>query len=137
MICDTSGLLSAHVSGETLHEESLDALNMGETLVLSPFVLCEIDYLAATRYGRQVATRILDELSHPEYELAALSRQDLSACLDVVSTYQDLGVGLTDASLVVLAKRYGTDEILTLDQRHFRAIRGLDGRHFRLLPFDV
>lgn len=32
-------------------------------------------------------------------------------------------VGLADASLVVLAERYGVAEVLTLDERHFRAMR--------------
>jgi hypothetical protein len=31
----------------------------------------------------------------------------------------------------------GTDEILTLDERHFRAMVGLSGRPFRLLPADA
>jgi predicted nucleic acid-binding protein len=45
-------------------------------------------------------------------------------------------LGLTDASIVVLADRYGAKDILTLDERHFRAIRASDRRLFRLLPAD-
>jgi hypothetical protein len=45
-------------------------------------------------------------------------------------------IGLTDASLVVIAARYRTSTILTLDERHFRAIRPLDGNAFTLLPTD-
>ena len=38
----------------------------------------------------------------------------------------------------VLAERYGTRDILTLDERHFRALRPLTGAgHFRLLPTDT
>ncbi len=49
-----------------------------------------------------------------------------------------LGIGLADASVVVLAERYGTYDILTLDERHFRAMRPLTGRRsFRLLPADA
>jgi predicted nucleic acid-binding protein len=48
--------------------------------------------------------------------------------------HRDLGVGLAPASIVVLAGRYGTDRVLTLDERRFRALRTPDGRPFVLLP---
>ena len=46
-------------------------------------------------------------------------------------------IGLADASIVVLANRYDTDRVLTLDERHFRALRTLDGKPFTLLPADA
>jgi len=42
-----------------------------------------------------------------------------------------------DASLVVLAARSETRDILTLDERHFRAVVDARGRPFRLLPADA
>lgn len=48
--------------------------------------------------------------------------------------YEDQGIGLTDASLVVLAHRYRTDRLLTLDHRHFRILRTAAGGSFTLLP---
>jgi predicted nucleic acid-binding protein len=47
-----------------------------------------------------------------------------------------LGIGLADASIVVLAARHGVREVLTLDERHFRALRDTRVRAFRLLPAD-
>jgi hypothetical protein len=44
---------------------------------------------------------------------------------------------LADASIVVLATRYGARDLLTLDERHFRGPRGPAGRPFRLLPADA
>ena len=35
-----------------------------------------------------------------------------------------------------LAERHGTHDILTLDERHFRAVAGPGGRPFRVLPAD-
>ncbi len=137
MICDTSGLLSALVAGQPHHELSLAAINSAHALVIPPLTLCEIDYLATTRHGGGTSTRILTELAEPEYEIASFTTADLTAAIDVMRTYEDLNIGLTDASLVVLAKRYKTNEILTLDQRNFRTVRSLTGRHFRLLPFDM
>jgi predicted nucleic acid-binding protein len=46
-------------------------------------------------------------------------------------------VGVTDAVNVVLADRYRTTRLLTLDQRHFRRLRPLWGADYiTLLPYD-
>lgn len=136
LICDTSGLLSAHAVDQPHHEASLEALNAASDLIVSPLVLCEVDYLATARHGSAGSRRIMAELTHSEYEIAQFTSSDLRSALDIMNTYADLELGVTDASLVVLANRYDTHEVLTLDQRHFRVLRGLDGRPFRLLPFD-
>lgn len=64
----------------------------------------------------------------------ALDRADLMRAICVIDTYADLNVGLADASLVVLADRYRTRTILTLDRRHFDLMRPLAGGHFEILP---
>jgi predicted nucleic acid-binding protein len=46
-------------------------------------------------------------------------------------------IGLVDASVVVLAARHRVRDVLTLDERHFRALRTLDRRRFRILPADA
>ncbi len=50
--------------------------------------------------------------------------------------YSNLAIGLADASIVVLAQRHGTRDVLTLDERHFRALRVSGGKRFRVLPAD-
>jgi predicted nucleic acid-binding protein len=52
----------------------------------------------------------------------------------LIRRYHDQDIGITDASLAVLARRYGTRTILTLDRRHFGVIRPLDGGRFKLIP---
>src|SRR5674536_357914 len=70
------------------------------------------------------------------YDLARLTAGDIAACVGVDRAYGDLGIGLADASLVVLAARTATRSLLTLDERHFRAVRPQQGGAFRLLPAD-
>ena len=48
--------------------------------------------------------------------------------------YADQEIGVTDASLVVLAHRYSTKHVLTLDRRHFTVVRPVGGGRFTLLP---
>lgn len=54
----------------------------------------------------------------------------------MVGRYRDQNIGLADGSLVVLAHRYRTDRLLSLDHRHFGGIRTLAGGEFTLLPTD-
>jgi predicted nucleic acid-binding protein len=44
---------------------------------------------------------------------------------------------LADASNVVLANRHDTLDVITLDERRFRALRGPGGRPFHILPADA
>lgn len=67
--------------------------------------------------------------------VAQFSNDDLDQAIAVVEQYTDLNIGITDASIVVLAARYHTTRILTLDHKHFQAITPLaSGDHFTLLP---
>ena len=105
-------------------------------LVLSPFVLAELDYLVATRISPAAALALLAEVARGAYRLESFDAADVAAAHDVIEAYGDLDVGLADASIVVLAQRYETFDVLTLDQRHFRTLRGPAGRPFRVLPAD-
>jgi len=137
MICDTSALLAALWSDQPESEQCTRILKDAPLAVLSPFVLAEFDFLVANATSTQKASKAVRHLTESGFELAEFGWSDVRSALEVCETYSDLGLGLTDASLVVLAKRYKTNEILTLDQTRFRAIRGLDGRHLQLLPFDT
>jgi len=61
---------------------------------------------------------------------------DVARAKEVVEQYADLEIGLADASIVVLAQRHAVTEVLTLDQRHFRAMRIERRKRFKVLPFD-
>ncbi len=120
-----------------MHTACQALLSSGSALVVSPLVLAEIDYLATRLAGVKAELSILAELSSGAYELASFDRVDLSRAHAVIDRYRNLRLGLTDASLVVLAHRHGTIDIATLDERHFRVVQSLNGQPFRLLPADL
>jgi predicted nucleic acid-binding protein len=135
IIADTSGLLAFYNSREPAHEAVRSVVqSTDDVLVVSPFVLAELDYLAATRLGTHAELAILTEIAGGAYELAALDADDIGECARLIGRYDELGIGLADASLAVLARRFGTRTILTLDRRHFDVVRPLDGGRFRILP---
>lgn len=138
MIVDTSGLLAALDSRSAKHADAQRALAKAEPpLVLSPFVLAELDYLVSARVGPRATRDLLEDVGRAAYELASIEADDVAEAASVIDRYHDLGIGLADASIVVLADRYGTNRVLTLDERHFRALRTLDGKPFTLLPADA
>jgi len=49
---------------------------------------------------------------------APFDREDLNGAMAIIENYRDLPLGLADASIVVLATRYDTRDVLTLDERH-------------------
>jgi hypothetical protein len=135
---DTSGLLAAIDSSQRLHQAAAAALrDASPPLLLSPFVLAELDYLISTRVSSQAATALLDQVADGAYRLEPMAAEDIARAAEVIDQYRDLELGLADASIVVLAERYRIVDILTLDERHFRAVTGPDGRPFRLLPADA
>ena len=137
ILLDTSGLLAALDEDEPDHEASRNALEgESEPLVLSPFVLAELDYLLLRELGVEFELSLLREVAAGSYALAAFDEDDVGAAEAVARRYADLRIGLADASLVVLAGRYRTNRILTLDERHFRALQTLAGDPFVVLPAD-
>lgn len=135
ILLDTSGLLAWIDAGQRRHAEVAAAMaSVAPPFVLSPFVLAEIDYLLAERVGPAAERALLSEVEGGAFELPAFDAAELGAALRVIERYSDLRIGLADASLVVLSERYRTVTLLSLDERHFRALRGHRGRSFELIP---
>lgn len=139
LIVDTSGLLAAIDADQRPHPAAREALEGAVgPLLLSPFVLAELDYLLTTMVGTEAELALLGEVSRGAYRLEGFSARDVAEARVVVEQYAGFGdIGLADASNVVLARRYGTNDILTLDERHFRTLRGARDLPFRLLPADL
>jgi predicted nucleic acid-binding protein len=137
LICDTSGVLAALDRSDPDHRAcALALVEHPGSLVLSPLVLAELDHLVRRRLGAAAARQLADDVANGAYDLIALRPADIAECVALDRRYADLGLGLTDASLAVLALRHQTRELLSLDERHLRAIVPLQGGIFRLLPMD-
>ena len=59
---------------------------------------------------------------------------DWSRMAELVEQYADFPLGATDASVITLAERLNTDTLITLDHRHFAAVRPRHCVNFHLLP---
>lgn len=134
IIADTSGLLALFNKREPTHEQVRGAITDNDLLVVSPYVVAELDCVLATPLGIEAELTVLEELAGGAYELAQMEADDVGEAARLIRRYHDQDIGITDASLAVLARRYGTRTILTLDRRHFGVIRPLDGGRFKLIP---
>jgi hypothetical protein len=138
ILLDTSGLLAALFPDQRTHRSCARALEkIGGPLLMSPFVLAELDYLILKLAGVPRELDLLEEVARGAYRLEPFSAEDIRQAHKIIESRRDLGIGLADASIVVLSNRHQTDLVLTLDERHFRGLPGPMGRPFRLLPADM
>ena len=138
ILLDTSGLLAALFPDQRLHKECAAALRDAEPpRILSPFVLAELDYLILKYAGVEVELMFLGEVRQGVYDLVNLSSDEITDVQAIIKKYASLRVCLADAATVVLAEQYKTRDVLTLDERHFRAMKTPSRKSFRILPADA
>ncbi|WP_323139098.1 PIN domain-containing protein [Streptomyces microflavus] len=134
-------LLDPRLTGREAHKEGLASISH---LIISPFVLAELDYLITTKAGARqslVAARFIEgNVATRRFEVPPVGVH-LSTAIAVAEGYVDAdggkGIGMADAMNVALAAAYRTEIIFTSD-RHFRTVRPLTGhKAFRLLPDDL
>ncbi len=142
MVADTSGIIAASDRNAGESAACRGILQEAGTVVLSPMVLTEVDHLAKARFGSRARTSIIDfivgQLRQARFQIPETGLDTLTAARSVQQQYAGLDLDLADAVNVVLAGRYRTDAVLTLDRRDFRAISPLTPhKWFRLLPDDL
>ncbi|MGE0541057.1 MAG: type II toxin-antitoxin system VapC family toxin [Dehalococcoidia bacterium] len=135
-IVDSGPLYATVDRGDQDHVRSLEILRRPELqLIIPTLVVAEVTYLIAARLGAEAEAGFLEGLTL--FEVEAPSRSDWRRIAELVRQYRDFPLGGADASVVALAERLNTDLVITLDQRHFRAIRPLHAATFRILPGDI
>ncbi len=138
IVLDTSVIYALLDAADRRHRQAVAWYRrVDDELVTTPLVLAEADHLALARAGPRAARAFRADVRSGAY-LVEWWPEAAREAADIADRYAELGVGLTDASLVALADRVGTTDIATFDERHFRAMRPLRGpRPFRLLPADA
>jgi len=132
-VVDTGPLYAAVDEDDADHGRSCAVLERTEhRLIIPTLVIAETTYLIATRLGPLVEARFLRSLTRMHVE--APTPDDWPRIADLVEEYGDFPLGGVDASIVALAERLNVEIIVTLDDRHFRAIRPRHRKAFHLLP---
>jgi len=88
LLLDTSGLLAALDSDQRFHRVAREALGRASgPLILSPFVLAELDYLLLTRVGGEAELALLGGVARGTYRLEPFSAFDVAEARVVIERY--------------------------------------------------
>lgn len=137
LLIDAAPLVALADTGEPWRATIQAALSAEPgALVIPAPTTAEIDYMLGQRFGASARRAFLSDLATGRFAVVALERDEYSRVVELEARYSDLGLGLADCALVVLAGRYRTTRILSFDERHFRAVRPLYGDAFTILPLD-
>lgn len=133
-----AGPLVAFGDAHDPHFARIDRLlrTLDGPLIIPAPITSEVDYLLRQRVGRGPRRNFIADLAAGRFTVACLERKDYTTIGDLDARYADLKLGLADCALVVIASRYGTDRIVSFDERHFRAVTPLQGGAFTILPAD-
>ena len=132
-IVDAGPLYAVLDADDRNHRRSVEVLQRRDLdLIVPALVVAEVTYIAGRRLGLVAEAGFLRGLESLQVE--APSPDEWPRIAAIVEQYRDFPLGGTDASVVALAERFGTDLIVTLDRRHFDAIRPRHTAAFRTLP---
>lgn len=132
-VVDAGPLYAAADADDIDHEPSVQALARGDLrLVIPALAIAEATYFVARRLGPSAEATFLRGLATLDIE--APTAEDFDRIAELIEQYADFPLGGTDASAVALAERIGATTIITLDRRHFAAVRPRHCDTFAILP---
>jgi predicted nucleic acid-binding protein len=132
-IVDSGPLLAAANRADPDHARCVAVLERPDLrLVIPALCVAEVTYVLGHRLGPSVESAFLRALSG--FDVRAPRGEEWRQVGDLVERYADFPLGGTDAAVIATADALSTDLIVTLDRRHFHAVRGSSGASFRLLP---
>lgn len=97
-------------------------------------ILCEVDYMAATRLGVTTARVFLEDVTSGAYSLLQVELADIRRGLELMVQYEDAHIGFVDASVMALIERHRIARVLSLDWRHFGMFKPKGMNYLELLP---
>jgi len=132
-VVDAGPLYAAADADDADHVASRGALSRPDLrLVVPALVVAEATYFVGRRLGASAESAFLSGLGALDVE--GPSDEDFVRMAQLVEQYADFPLGGTDASVVALAERLDAPVIVTLDHRHFAAVRPRHCEAFELMP---
>lgn len=134
-----SGALYALYDADDQHHLRVRSVLRGYRgpIVVPTAILAELDYLLREFLGIEAELDFLESLQNGAFLLEPFTSSDLERCRELLAQYRDLDLGLADTAVIATAERLETGRILTVDERHFRAIVSKKGQPFSLFPADA
>ena len=135
VIADTGALYALVDASDAWHARVVTWWReQARTVVVPVTVLPEICYLLQTRIGVAAESAFIHAVADGEFTIEALEPEDFTRIAALMDKYADLPLGFVDASVIAIAERLVTRDILTTDRRHFSVVRPRHARTLALLP---
>ena len=132
-VVDAGPLYAAADGDDQDHEACRAVLSRADLrLVVPALAVAEATYFVGRRLGAPAEAAFLRGLGALDVE--GPSPEDFARIAQLVETYADFPLGGTDASVIALAERVGAGIVVTLDRRHFAAVKPSHRDAFQLLP---
>lgn len=135
LIFDTGPLIAYLDAGDGDHDRCRELIDETVEARLVPLtVLVEVEY-HMRRVGQPSAfAKLLADFERDAFRLLEIPTQWLLRAGEVLEQYQDLGLGLVDASIVAATEMLSEPKVATLDHRHFTVVRPAHVNALTLLP---
>ena len=132
-VVDAGPLYATADSDDEDHDRCRTILSRADLrLVIPALVIAEATYFVGRRLGPQAEAAFLRGIR--AFDVEGPTAEDLSRIGELVETYPDFPLGGTDASVIALAERLEAEIVITLDRRHFAAVRPRHRDALELLP---
>jgi predicted nucleic acid-binding protein len=132
-VVDASPLYATADADDEDHERCRAVLSRADLrLVIPALAVAEATYFVGRRLGAHAEAAFLRGLG--SFDVEGPAAEDFERMADLVDTDADFPLGATDASAIALAERIGAGLVITLDRRHFAAVKPRHCEAFELLP---
>ncbi len=132
-IVDAGPLYAAADRDDVDHQACVAALSRGDLqLVVPAMAVAEATYFVGSRLGPEAESEFLRGLG--TFDVEGPTPADFDRIAELVKQYADFPLGGTDASVIALAERIDAPIIVTLDHRHFAAVKPRHRDTVELLP---
>ncbi|MDQ6927635.1 MAG: PIN domain-containing protein [Actinomycetota bacterium] len=136
VVVDTSVLFAAADDRDGDHAACVDVVETrsADELLVPATAVVETAWLIADRLGDAAEHRFIASIVAGDVTVIELTGADYHRCAELLATYEDLHLGLVDASLVAIAERFDVVRVATLNHRDFRVVRPRHIEAFELIP---
>ena len=135
LIVDAGPLYAAAATQDNDHRRCVELLTQAKVpLVVPALVVTEVSYLLSDRIGPHAELAFARSLAAGELISEPVLDSEWQRIAELLQQYEDLPLGMADASLVALAERLQAKQIASLDHRHLGVVRPKHTPSFTLLP---
>ncbi len=135
LIVDAGPLVAAASTSDRNHARCVDLLGGAPgPLVVPSLVVTEVAYFLADRIGPIAERAFAASLSAGELIAEPVEPPDWDRIAELLQDYEELGLGIVDASVLAACERLGQTALATLDRRHFSVVKPRHCEALALLP---